>query len=282
MAFAAPEVRRLLVDGGIRPSKALGQHFVVDDNTVRRIVRLAAVGPGDQVVEVGAGLGSLTVALARAGARVVAVETDHRLVPILRRVAEGLAVAVLEADALRMGWDEVAAAAATLGARGPRWSLVGNLPYNVATPLVIRTLEEMPQVASLLVMVQREVGERLAAGPGDDACGAVSLKVAYWGGAAVVGRVPPTVFFPHPRVESVLVRIVRHSHPAVDPALVSYRRLFEVVGAGFSQRRKMLRRSLRGVVSPDAFGAAGVPSDARAEQLDLSSWGRLAGWRDVG
>jgi 16S rRNA (adenine1518-N6/adenine1519-N6)-dimethyltransferase len=153
---------------------------------------------------------------------------------------------------------------------------VANLPYNVATPLLMRTLTEVPAVTRLLVMVQREVGERIAAGVGDDGYGAVSVRVAYFARAEVVGRVPASVFVPRPRVESVLVRLVRRPEPAVDPAVVSYARLDAVVRSGFGQRRKMLRRSLAGVVDPDAFARAGVRPEARAEELDIAAWGRLA------
>jgi 16S rRNA (adenine1518-N6/adenine1519-N6)-dimethyltransferase len=153
---------------------------------------------------------------------------------------------------------------------------VANLPYNVATPLVLRALVEVPAVSDLLVMVQREVGERLAAGAGEKAYGAVSVRVAYFARAELAGRVPASVFVPRPRVESVLVRITRLPAPAVDPALVSYERLDAVVRAGFAHRRKMLRRALAGVVEPEAFEAAGVRPDARAEELDVTAWGRLA------
>jgi 16S rRNA (adenine1518-N6/adenine1519-N6)-dimethyltransferase len=266
-------VQRLLAEHGLRPSRALGQNFVADPNTVRRIVRLAGVGPGTPVVEVGAGLGSLTLALAESGARVVAVEVDRHLVPVLRTVVASWPAEVVEGDALRLDWDEL------LGPDpAPQWVLVANLPYNVATPLVIRVLEEAAQVRSLLVMVQREVGERMAAAPGNPAYGAVSVKIAYWSTAEIVGRVPATVFVPRPRVESVLVRIERRPEPAVSADAVSYDRLSEVVRAGFGQRRKMLRRSLAGVVDPEAFAAAGVSPEARAEELGVEEWGRLAGW----
>ncbi len=268
-------MQRLLADHGLRPSRALGQNFVADPNTVRRIVRLAGVDPGDPVVEVGAGLGSLTLALADAGAEVVAVEVDRDLVPILRQVVADRSVTVVEADALRLDWP------ALLG-HHQAWSLVANLPYNVATPLVIGVLEQAPQVASLLVMVQREVGERMAAVPGQAAYGAVSVIVAYWARASVVGRVSPEVFVPRPKVDSALVRIDRLPQPAVPPATVTYDRLRQVVRAGFAHRRKMLRRSLDGLVVPAAFAAAGVAPQARAEELDVEQWGRLAGWRDTG
>jgi 16S rRNA (adenine1518-N6/adenine1519-N6)-dimethyltransferase len=268
------DIQGLLAEYDLRPSRALGQNFVADGNTVRRIARLAGVGPDSRVLEIGAGLGSLTLALVETGAAVTAVEIDRHVLPALRSQVEPLGVTVVEADALRLDWDDL------LGPAGgdPAWTLVANLPYNVATPLVIRVLEEAPQVASLLVMVQREVGERLAAGAGDDAYGAVSVKVAYWATASVVGRVPAAVFIPRPKVESVLVRLDRHPPPEGEAGAVPYGRLFAVVRAGFGQRRKMLRRSLDGVVSPEAFEGAGVAPTARAEELGLDAWGRLAAW----
>jgi 16S rRNA (adenine1518-N6/adenine1519-N6)-dimethyltransferase len=153
--------------------------------------------------------------------------------------------------------------------------LVANLPYNVATPLVADLLDGVPAIRRMLVMVQREVGERLAAGPGDDAYGAVSVKVAYWATAKMVGRVPPTVFHPVPNVESALVRIDRRDDPAVGPE-VAPEWLFRLVRAGFGQRRKMLRRSLAALVPPEAFVAAGLRPEARAEELSVEDWGRLA------
>ncbi len=272
MTHSPADISQLLADNDLRPSRALGQNFVADANTVRRIVRLAELEPGQPVVEIGAGLGSLTLALAEAGARVTAVEIDRHVLPVLRRQVEPCGVRVIEADALRLDWGEL------LGEDGDgRWALVANLPYNVATPLVVRVLEEAPQVGSLLVMVQREAGERLAAGAGDEAYGAVSVKVAYWATAKVVGRVPPSVFVPRPRVESVLVRLVRRSDPGAESVGVSYDRLFAVVRGGFAHRRKMLRRSLADLVCPEAFAEAGVAPTARAEELTLEEWGKLAG-----
>ncbi len=265
MTLSRRDVSELLIRHGLRPSRALGQNFVADPNTVRRIARLADVGPGDRVVEIGAGLGSLTLALVETGASVVAVEVDRYVVPVLRTVAEPHGVQVVEGDALTLDW------AAVLG--DGQWALVANLPYNVATPLVLDLLDGVPQIARMLVMVQREVGERLAAGVGDEAYGAVSVKVAYWATARVVGRVPSTVFVPQPKVESALVSIVRRAAPAVD---ADRARLFELVRAGFAQRRKMLRRALAGVVDESVFACAGVRPEARAEELDVEAWGRLA------
>jgi 16S rRNA (adenine1518-N6/adenine1519-N6)-dimethyltransferase len=241
----------------------------VDPNTVRRIARLADIQPGDHVVEVGAGLGSLTLALVEAGARVTAVELDRHLLPLLDEVLADAdpAPRIVHGDAMRLDWSTVLDGA-------ERWQLVANLPYNVATPLVLDVLDTVPAVDRLLVMVQREVGERLAATPSTPAYGIPSVKVAYWANAEVVGRVGPSVFLPRPKVESVLVRIVRRSVPAsaADPD-----RLFALVRAGFGQRRKMLRRSLSGLVTPDDFARAGVSPEGRAEQLSVVDWGRLAG-----
>ncbi|MFW2336140.1 16S rRNA (adenine(1518)-N(6)/adenine(1519)-N(6))-dimethyltransferase RsmA [Ilumatobacter sp.] len=265
MTHSRTRIHDLLTEGGLAPRRDLGQNFVADPNTVRRIASLADVGPGDDVIEIGAGLGSLTLALAESGASVTAIEVDHGLVPILRREVEGLdSVTVIEADAMTLDWSQVLAS-------GDRWTLVANLPYNVATPLVCDLLDQVPAVDSMLVMVQREVAERLASAPGSKHYGAVSVKVAYWAEAAVAATVPASVFVPRPNVESALVRIVRRPPPDVDPDV-----LFPLVRQGFGQRRKMLRRSLRGTVTAEQFDAAGVAPEARPEQLGLDAWCRLA------
>ncbi len=274
MTLTRRQVRALLDTHDLRPRRSLGQNFVVDPNTVRRVARMAGVGPGSRVVEIGAGLGSLTLALVETGAHVLAVEVDARLVPALRAQVEPLGAEVVEADATTVDWRRL------LGAHAPgvasSWTMVANLPYNVAVPVVMRMLEEAPQVQSFLVMVQREVGERLASGPGHKAYGAVSVKVAYHATARVVGTVPASVFLPRPNVESVLVHLERRPSVAVDPALVPASRLFELVRAGFGQRRKMLRGSLAGKVPAGAFAAAGVDPEARGESLSVQEWGRLA------
>lgn len=269
MTLTRGQVTELLAAHSLRPARALGQNFVTDPNTVRRIARLAEVGPGDRVIEIGPGLGSLTLALVETGAAVTAVETDRHLIPVLETVLAGTGVRLVHADAMTTRWDDV------LGTE-PGWVMVANLPYNIATPLVADVLDSVPAVSRLLVMVQREVGERLAARVGDDQYGAVSVKVAYWAEASVVGRVPASVFVPKPKVESVLVRIRRRPTPAVDGAVVGPDRLFALVRAGFAQRRKMLRRSLAGLATPEAFDAAGVSPESRAEELDVWAWGRLA------
>ncbi|MHB1444936.1 MAG: 16S rRNA (adenine(1518)-N(6)/adenine(1519)-N(6))-dimethyltransferase RsmA [Acidimicrobiales bacterium] len=278
---------------GVRPSRALGQNFLADPNTAERIARLAGIGPGQRVVEIGAGLGSLTAALAATGASVTAIELDHRLAEILRSETAPPGVRVVEGDALRLDWHSVlgaadgpggageaggAGAAEEIGGAGAGaapWVLVANLPYNVATPLVIGLLETVPAIGRMLVMVQREVGERMAASAGEEPYGGVSAKIAYWATARVVGRVPPTVFIPRPKVESALVSVERRPVPAVGDG-VSYARLVHLINAGFSKRRKMLRGSLSGMVDDSAFALARIEPTARAEDLSIEDWGRLA------
>jgi len=259
----------LLTTHGLRPSRALGQNFVIDPNTVRRVARLAEVGPEDRVLEVGPGIGSLTLALIETGAAVTAVEIDQHLMPVLEAVIGPANVRLVLGDALKTDWGEL------LGPE-PGWVLVANLPYNIATPLIADLLDGVPTIERMVVMVQREVGERLAAVPADPEYGAVSVKVAYWAEALVVGRVPSSVFMPRPKVESVLVSIRRRAVPAVDPEQVSSDALFTLVRAGFAKRRKMLRRSLAGLVPAGAFEAAEVDPRSRAENLDVHAWGRLA------
>lgn len=259
------ELRALLQRHGLQARRALGQNFVVDPNTVRRIAELSGAGPGDPVVEIGPGLGSLTLALLEVGALVTAVEMDTELVPILRDVV-GEQVRIVEGDAQQVDWNDILAV-------HPRWRLVANLPYNVATPLVLDLLRDVPQITEMLVMVQLEVAERLAATVPDPAIGIPSVLVAYHGTATIAGRIPPTVFHPRPRVDSALVRIVRHDQP---PVAAAFDRLEPLVRAAYGQRRKMIRKSLAGLRSVERIEAAGVDPQARPETLDLAAWGRLA------
>lgn len=261
------DVRRLLDAHGIAPRKAHGQNFVVDPNTVRKVVRDAGVRPGELVCEIGPGLGSLTVGLRAAGARVVAVEIDAGLVRALAEVVgDDPGVRIVHADAL----------SCDLGALvGDRGVLVSNLPYNVATPLVLRALAA-GVFDRLHVMVQREVGERWAADAGDAAYGAVSVKLAALADVAVAGQVSRNAFYPVPNVDSVTVHLA--PRPWAQP--VDRATLFRLVTAGFAQRRKRLRNALAGADPPAsveaALSAAGLDTGARAEELDLAAWVRLA------
>jgi 16S rRNA (adenine1518-N6/adenine1519-N6)-dimethyltransferase len=236
------------------------------------------VGAGDRVLEIGAGLGSLTVALAEAGANVLAVEFDRRLVPALRDVVAGPSVRVEEIDAMHADWR------ALLGGR--LWRMVSNLPYNVSVPLVVDLVEGVPAIDRYLVMVQREVGDRFVASPGEDEYGPVSLRIAYRAEAEIVRRVSAGVFWPTPNVDSVLVRIERRPPRVdVDPAA-----LFHVIEAGFAERRKTITNALRRL-GLDAPGASAllrrcdIDPSARAEDLSLAEFASVAeamlgtGWR---
>jgi 16S rRNA (adenine1518-N6/adenine1519-N6)-dimethyltransferase len=256
----------------VRPTKALGQHFLIDPNLARAIVADAGVGAGDRVVEIGAGLGSLTVALAAAGADVVAVEFDRALVPALEEVVAGLpTVHVVQADAMRLDWAEALAAA-------ERWSMCANLPYSVAVPLVLDTLADVAAIDRWVVMVQREVGERLVAEPGTEHYGAVSVRVAYRARGAVVRRVPASVFWPRPAVDSVVVRLDRLDAP---PVRVDEDSLWRVVDEAFRERRKTMRNALRrlgldAAVADAVLAEAGVAPSARPEELGLDAFAAIA------
>ena len=271
MTHTRTELAAILKENGLKPSRALGQNFVVDPNTVRRIARLASVGAGDQVLEIGAGLGSLTLALVETGATVRAIEIDRYLIEPLRSVVEPRGVSVHHVNALEADYDAI------LG--GESAVVVANLPYNVATPLVLHLLESQPLIRRMLVMVQKEVGERLAAFAGDDAYGAVSLRVQYFADAKVVGKVSPSVFVPKPNVDSVLVSLVRRDRVRVDPALVGEEELFSVIRMAFGQRRKMLRRSLSSWVSEGVFERSGVAETRRPEELTLEEFAALVAAR---
>ena len=263
----------LLARFALAPDKSLGQHFLVDPNQIDRIVRLAQVRAGDHVVEVGPGLGALTAGLAQAGCTVVAVEIDDGLVrALMAQFGADDAVTVVHHDALTVDWGMVTPA-------DTAWAMVANLPYNVATPLVLDVLDTVPQVTSLLVMVQREVAERLVAAPGSSNYGIPSVKVAYWATGELVAKVPPSVFLPPPRVESALVRLVRHDEPKYDEPIAP---VFDLVRAAFRQRRKMLRKSLSGLVTAEQFEMAGVASDSRPERIGVEQWCALARARRLG
>lgn len=264
MSQSRSEIARLLARHGLTPRHRLGQHFLADANVTRRIVAASGVGPGDRVVEIGAGTGTLTAALAAAGAKVVAYEVDEGLRPVLEEVTAGLDVELRFADATDVDF------ASELG--DPPWVLVANLPYNVGTGLVMDVLRGVPAVVRLVVMVQREVGERLAARAGEDEYGLPSVVVGIHGSAKVLFRVPSQVFYPAPRVDSVVVGIERKQAPEFAEKAI------ELARAAFSKRRKMLRASLAGsLADPSAtLEKAGIDPTRRAEELTSDDYLRLA------
>ena len=281
--LGASDVRALAAELDLRPTKKLGQNFVHDANTVRRIVRLADVAPGSTVLEVGPGLGSLTLALLDAvgpDGAVVAVEVDPVLATRLPATASdrapGRRLRTVTADALRVRAADVVAPE---GPDGPT-ALVANLPYNVAVPVVLHLLAELPGVRTGMVLVQSEVADRLAARPGEDAYGGPSAKLAWYAEARRAGPVPRGVFWPVPGVDSALVAFARH--PAGDLGDEAARRAtFAVVDAAFAQRRKSLRAALAGwagspVRAEERLRAAGVDPTARGEQLGIATFAAIA------
>ena len=273
------DIRLLANRIGLRPTKALGQNFVHDANTIRRITRIADLAPGEVVLEVGPGLGSLTLGLLDAGARVVAVEVDPRLAAVLpetiRERAPGLAncLTVIARDARRLDTP----------LDPPPTALVANLPYNVAVPVLLHLLELLPSIRHGLVLLQSEVADRLAAPPGSRVYGGPSVKTAWYARAERAGAVPRSVFWPVPNVDSGLVRLVRTEPPPL-PAGVDRADVFAVIDAAFAQRRKMLRSALAawaGSVTAAEFVLvrAHVDPRARAETLDVAAFARLASAR---
>ena len=257
----------------MRPTKQRGQNFVTDANTVRRIVALSGVGSGDVVLEVGPGLGSLTLGLLQVADRVVSIEIDPLLAAELpRTVAARLPMArrrldVLTADALHVD-----------GLPAAPTAVVANLPYNVSVPVLLHLLATFPGWRRGLVMVQAEVADRIAAAPGSKIYGVPSVKMAWYAAATRVGTVPPTVFWPVPNVDSGLVAILRREPPA---STASRTEVFAVVDAAFAQRRKMLRSALAGMAGSSAaastvLDAAGVDPQARGETLDVTAYARIA------
>jgi 16S rRNA (adenine1518-N6/adenine1519-N6)-dimethyltransferase len=269
------EIRSLADNLGFRPRKMLGQNFLHDANTIRRIVRTAELEPDDVVLEVGPGLGSLTLGLLAAGHMVTAVEIDPVLADALPGTVEAhvpqAPLTVVTADALRLG---------ALPGAAPT-ALVANLPYNVAVPVVLHLLETVPSLRTGLVLVQAEVADRLAAAPGSKVYGVPSVKAAWYARTTRAGAVPRSVFWPVPNVDSGLVRLVRHAPPAV---AVARSEVFAVIDAAFAQRRKMLRSALAGwagspATAVAALEAAGIDPTARGETLDVTAFARIAAAR---
>ena len=275
--LGATAIRELAERYDVRPTKQWGQNFVVDANTVRRIVRVAGVRPSDVVLEVGPGLGSLTLAILEQAARAVVIEVDPTLAAALPETVATMAptraedLAVVQADALQVS--ELPGPAPT--------ALVANLPYNVSVPVVLHLLETFPSIEQVLVMVQLEVAERLAAAPGSRTYGVPSAKAAWYGEVTLAGTVARSIFWPVPNVDSGLVRIVRRDPPQTS---ASRTEVFACVDAAFAQRRKTLRAALKGwagsaAAAEECLRAAGVDPQARGEQISIEGFAAVAAAR---
>lgn len=287
--LGASDIKALLAEHGLAPTKKRGQNFVTDPNTVARIVRDAGVHPGDLVVEVGPGLGSLTLALLHADAEVIAVELDHGLAKAVTELTQGAPIEVVCADATKVDWAEIT--------KGRPAKMVANLPYNVATPIVMQALKG-GHLTGYHVMVQKEVGQRWCAGIGDDDLGAVSMKMAILGEAKIAGTVARQAFHPVPNVDSVTVDITPYQETLVhpDPALAHtpytgpdgqapsremLQKTCDLIDLGYAQRRKTLRNALANKATKPAqidemLHAVDLPIGIRAELLTPQNWLDLA------
>lgn len=269
--LGAAEIRSIANELELNPSKALGQNFVIDSNVCRKIVRLANVTPDDCVVEIGPGLGSLTLAILQTGAEVTAIELDGRLADRLGKTAYEHGVEsgleIITGDALLINELPIKAN-----------KLVANLPYNVSVPVLLNFLERFPSIESGIVMVQREVAERLAARPGSKSYGAPSVKASWWCDLELADEVSRSIFWPVPNVDSALVRFVRHEPLGDEPLRIE---TFDLVDRAFGQRRKMLRSALSArfgssSAAQSALEAAAIDPTSRGESLSVSDFARLA------
>ena len=274
--LGAADIRRIADQAGIHPTKRLGQNFVIDPGTVRRIVRLAEVKPGQSVLEVGPGLGSLTLGLLEAGCLVTADEIDSGLArrlpqTVSERMPEALdRLTVINRDALTLTPQLAGDAGRTADL-----TLVANLPYNVATPIILTLLARFANLSRFLVMVQKEVADRLTAGPGSKVYGTPSLKLAWYGRATQAGRIGRHVFWPAPNVDSALVSFVRDEEGHIGEDERTRIRVFALIDAAFGQRRKTLHAALKGLVSPEAFKAAGIDPSRRGETMTIAEFAAL-------
>ena len=270
MSLTRTEVKNLLLKYEIHPKKSLGQNFVVEPNTIRQIIKLADLDPEDFVLEVGSGLGSLTLALLESCKHVTAIEVDDVLVNILKETTGNQAenkLRIIHADVMKLDLQQV------LEQKNSQWNLVANLPYNIAVPMICDFLESTSLISKMTVMVQREVAERMVAKVGEKAYGLPSVKIEYFAEAKIIADIPPTVFLPKPRVESSIVQIVRRKNPMISE---NYEVLFSLIKSAFRHRRKMLRSSLKGILSTDDFALTEIDPTKRAENLALKEWELLA------
>lgn len=273
--LGAADIRRIAAAAGVSPTKKFGQNFVIDPGTVRRIAHEAGVGQDMPVLEVGPGLGSLTLALLETGARVTAVEIDPPLAELLpHTVAEHMPEAAGRLTVLRRDALEVTPADLPQLAEASPFTLVANLPYNVATPIILTLLERFENLTSFVVMVQKEVADRLAAGPGTKIYGTPSVKLAWYGKAGRAGTIGRNVFWPAPNVDSALVSFQRDAAPRGNAE--ERARVFALVDAAFGQRRKTLHAALKGLVPDAAFETAGIEPTRRGETLTIDEFEALA------
>lgn len=280
--LGAADIRRIAAEAGISPTKKFGQNFVIDPGTVRRIVREANVTANDHVMEVGPGLGSLTLAILETGATMTAVEIDP---PLAERLPSTVAqfmpdavsrITVVNRDALTVTPENVP----DFNNDGS-FTLVANLPYNVATPILLTLLERFDNLGSFLVMVQKEVADRLAAKPGSKIYGTPSVKLAWYGIAERVGTIGRNVFWPAPNVDSALVKFTRYTAdnaiaPANGESTPNRKLVFRLIDAAFGQRRKTLHAALKSIVPSDAFAMAGIDPTRRGETLTVTEFATLA------
>ena len=269
MVVGKSDLKDMMEKHDLRPSKSLGQNFVVDPNTILKIIRAANIEKGEQILEIGPGLGSLTSQLS-ATSKVVAIELDRYLVPALEEVLNHFGkrenVEIVQEDAMKIDWQEFFAQ------RQGVWKMVANLPYNIATPLLVTLLENAPEIQAIYVMVQLEVGERFAASPKSKAYGIPSVKAQYWAETKVLGKVSPKVFLPVPKVDSAILQIIRKSSPPE----VNYANFSRLIQTAFQHRRKMIRKSLNTLVPLANFSIAEVSPQARPEELSVTDWVKLA------
>lgn len=264
--------KHILKTFNIHMSKKLGQNFLIDENIVNGIVRAADIQQGETVLEIGPGIGTLTQGLAEAGANVVAVELDSRLIEVLAKTLEGYKnIRIVHGDILKVN------IAAEVNA--PRFKVVANLPYYITTPIIMGLLEQRLPVDSLVTMIQKEVAERMVASPGGKEYGALSVAVQYFTKPEIMFAVPPSSFIPSPAVESAVIRCVVRDKPAVDVA--DERLFFRVVKAAFSQRRKTLNNAMKtmgvaGEVIQQALAAAQIDGTRRGETLSLVEFAAIA------
>lgn len=283
--LGAADIRRIAAEEGITPTKKFGQNFVIDPGTVRKIVREAGVDAGDQVMEVGPGLGSLTLAILETGADLTAVEIDPPLAQRLpQTIAEFMPNATNRFRVVNMDALKVTPSQLPQLADAATFTLVANLPYNVATPILLTLLERFGNLDSFLVMVQKEVAERLSAQPGSKVYGTPSVKLAWYGTAERVGTIGRNVFWPAPNVDSALVKFTRYQ--ADDPAApgtanstddgTQRELVFRLIDAAFGQRRKTLHAALKTIAPSEAFSIAGIDPTRRGETLTIAEFTALA------